>query len=192
MAETGFIGKQFPGKRTSRKPAYRSNSLSLEEQDRLYAVLDTLEDMALFKLAMTTGIRREDIVSIEVGRINYDLRRLTFWEGKKRRDWTVPLTEETTQVLKMWTSTRPGKKKLFDFTGRTAYNRLQRALTKAGIKKHLAFHDLRRTFVKTAKKRGLSPKAVAQITGDTLAVIQEHYENLDQDELRDELDKLSA
>lgn len=189
MVEKTFIGKPFPGKSASRK-TYRSNSLTPEEQERLVSVLDTLEDMVLFKLALSSGIRREDIVGIEVGRIDLDLRRLTFWEGKKSRDWTIPLTEGVVQVLKMWISTRPGKRQLFDFTGRTAYNKLQRALLKAGIKKELSFHDLRRTFIKTAKKRGLSPKAVSQITGDTLQVIQEHYENMDQDELRDELDKL--
>lgn len=183
------IGKSFPMRRRNRK-AYRSNSLTIEEQDRLFNVLDSLEDMALFRLALSTGIRREDIVRIEVGRIDWNNRRLSFWEAKKRRDWVVPLHSDTLQVLKMWTGTRPKKRKLFDFSGRTAYNKLQRALKKAEIIKEVSFHDLRRSFVKTAKKKGLSPKAVAQITGDTLAVIQEHYENMDDDELRDEIDKL--
>lgn len=173
----------------SRK-AYRSNSLTIPEQEQLYSILDTLEDMALFRLALSTGIRREDIVKIETGRIDWDNRRLSFWESKKKRDWVVPLHPDTLQVLKMWVGTRPKKRYLFDFSGRTAYNKLQRALIKAGIKKQVSFHDLRRSFVKTAKRKGLSPKAVAQITGDTLAVIQEHYENMDDDELRDEIDKL--
>lgn len=189
MEKKGVFGNNLPPQRAKRN-AYRSNSLTLEEQERLYSVLDRLEDMVLFRLALTTGIRREDICAIETGRIDFDNRRLTFWESKKRRDWTVPLTEEVTQALRWYTGTRKGERRLFSFTGRTAYNKLQAALKKAGITKELSFHDLRRSFVKTAKRRGLSPKAVAQITGDTLAVIQEHYENLDQDELREEIDKL--
>ena len=189
MVDKEFIGKAFPLKTTSRK-TYRSESLTLEEQERLYAVLDSVEDMALFRLALTTGIRREDIALLEWGGVDFDNRRLTFWESKKRRNWTVPLHESALQMLKVLRGTRPREKRLFGFTGRTAYNKLQRAVSRAGIKKSLRFHDLRRTFVKTAKKQGLSPKAVAQITGDTLAVIQEHYENMDADELRDEIDKL--
>lgn len=190
MQNNPVLGNNLPLLKVSRKPVYRSNSLTLEEQDRLLAVLDRLEDMALFKLALTTGIRREDIASIEIGRIDFENRTLSFWESKKRRDWTVPLAQDTLQILKMYVATRKGERRLFDFTGRTAYNHLQAALERAGIKKELSFHDLRRTFIKTAKVKGLSPKAVCQITGDTLAVIQKHYENLDMDELKGEIDKM--
>lgn len=173
------------------KKTYRSNSLTIEEQDRLLNVTERFEDLALFKLALTTGIRREDIANIEIGGIDLKNRKLKFWERKKRRFWEVPLTDDVTQELERYMNTLPrGTKSLFKFTGRTAYNRLQYYIKKAGITKHLSFHDLRRTFVKTAKKKGLSPKAVSQITGDTLAVIQEHYENLDMDELKQEVDKL--
>jgi integrase len=169
----------------------RSNSLTIEEQNQLLSVTETFEDLALFKLALTTGIRREDIASIELGNVDLDNRRLRFWEQKKRRWWEVPLKVEVVQELRRYMNTLPrGQKKLFNITGRTAYNRLQKYLKKAGIKKALAFHDLRRTFVKTAKRRGLSPKAVSQITGDTIRTIQEWYENLDMEELKEEVDKL--
>jgi len=174
---------------TSRK-TYRSESLTLEEQDQLCKAVSRVDDLALFRLALTTGIRREDIVGIEWSGVDFDQRRLTFWESKKSRHWTVPLTERTVQSLKMLQGVRRAERKVFGFCGRTAYNRLQAALERAGIKKSLRFHDLRRSFVKTAKRRGLRPKAVSQITGDTVAVIQEHYENMDQDELREELDRL--
>jgi site-specific recombinase XerD len=67
-------------------------------------------------------------------------------------------------------------------SGRTAYNRLQTHLEKAGIKKELSFHDLRTSFIKTAKRMGLSPKAVDQMTGDTLATIEQSYANLNMEE----------
>lgn len=173
------------------KKVYRSNSLTLDEQDQLLAHASTFEDLALFRLALATGIRREDIVGIDIGQINLEKRELTFWEAKKRRFWTVPLPVSVVQELTRYINTLPsGTRKLFQFSGRTAYNKLQAGLRRAGITKEMSFHDLRRTFVKTAKKRGLSPKAVCQITGDTLAVIQEHYENMDMDELRQEVDKL--
>lgn len=171
--------------------AYRSNSLSVDEQARLFEVTDTLEDLVLFRLALTTGIRREDLTSIELGGIDLDSRRLTFWESKKKRFWTVPLASSVMPDLRRYLNSLPsGTKQLFGFSGRTAYNRLQKFLGKAGISKQVAFHDLRRSMMKTAKKRGLSKQAVAQITGDSYRTIEQYYTWLDSEELKDEADKL--
>ena len=170
---------------------YRSNSLTIQEQDTFLSVVDTYEDLALFKLALTSGIRREDITKIELNNVDLEKGSVVFWEAKKRRFWTIPLTPDTTIELKRYINTLPkGSKLLFNFTGRTAYNKLQRYLEKANIKKHISFHDLRRTFMKTAKRKGISLKAVSQITGDTYSVIERHYQNLDLDELKEELEKL--
>ena len=148
------LGKNFPIYLQSRKSKpYRSNSLTIEEQERLLSVTETFEDLVLFKLSLSTGIRREDVCSIEVGNIDLENRRLKFWEAKKRRWWEVPLTVECCQEIRRFLNTFPnGRKKLFNMTGRTSYNRLQKYLAKAGIKKELSFHDLRRTFIKTAKR----------------------------------------
>lgn len=171
--------------------AYRSNSLTIEEEEVFFSVLDDFEDMALFQLELTSGIRREDISNVEKDLVDLENKQLKFWESKKNRWHTVPLTDKTVQILTMYIKTKPKTaKKLFDFTGRTAYNKLQRALIKAGIKKRLSFHDLRRSFIKNAKRKGLTVKAVAQIVGDTVATVQEHYENYDMDELKKELNKL--
>lgn len=169
---------------------YRCNSLTVAEQQLLLSVTDTFEDLSLFKLALTTGIRREDIVNIDRGNIDLVNHSLRFWDSKKRRWWDVPLTDDVAQTLKRFINTQGDQKKLFSMTGRTAYNRLQKCLRKAGIRKHLSFHDLRRSMVKTAKRQGLSPKAVSQIIGDSLAVVDRYYTNLDQYELKEEIDKL--
>ena len=172
---------------------YRSNSLTLDEQELLLSVTETHEDLALFRLELNTGIRREDIVNIDLGKTDLIKGEIVFWEAKKKRWHTVPITSGVIQDLTRYINTLPpGQKQLFKISGRTAYNRLQKYIKKAGIKKQLSFHDLRRTFIKTAKKKGLDPKAVSQITGDTLHTIQEHYENLDMDELREELGKLEG
>jgi len=169
---------------------YKSNSLNLKEQEKLLSVIDNFEDLTLLKLALSTGIRREDITNIDIGNIDLENETLKFWEGKKKRWHIVPLLKDTLITLKRYINTKKNKKKLFDFTGRTAYNRLQKYLKKAGIKKKIAFHDLRRSFIKTAKKQGISIKAVSQITGDTYSTIQRYYSNLDMEELKEEINKL--
>jgi integrase len=177
---------------TTRMTKLRSNSLNSYEQDRVLEKADSYEDIALIKLALSTGIRRADIVKIELGNIDLENRELKFWEHKKRRFWTVPLTIEVSEELRKYIKTKKKKSRfLFDFCGRTAYNKLQRALEKAEIKKQISFHDLRRSFMKTAKKKGISLKAVSQITGDTYSTIEKYYQNLDMDELKEEVDKLT-
>jgi len=123
--------------------------------------------------------------------VDLENRKITFLESKKRRFHTVPVANSILPNLIRYLNSLPnGRKKLFSFMGRTAYNKLQYYLKKAGIKKKLAFHDLRRTFVKTAKRKGMSDKAISQITDDKLETIAEWYSNLDHDELKEEADKL--
>lgn len=173
------------------KPQRKSDSLTIEEQDKLLSVVETFGDLCLFEIELSTGIRREDIVKIEVGSVDLENRKLTFWEGKKGAFHTVPIATSVLPTVKRYLNTLPkGRKRLFTFTGRTAYNKLQYYLKKAEIKKKIAFHDLRRTFVKTAKRKGLSDKAISQITNDKLETISEFYSNLDLDELKEEADKL--
>lgn len=182
------FGKGFPYSVDNGK---RSVSLTLEEQEQFLDVIETFEDLALFKLELNTGIRREDITNIEIGNVDLENRKIRFWEQKKRRWYEVPISKTVMPDLIRYMNMIPkSQKKLFTFTGRTAYNKLQYYLKKSNIKKHLAFHDLRHTFVKTAKKKGLSIKAVAQILGDRVSTVEEWYANLDMEELKGEADKL--
>lgn len=170
---------------------YRSNSLTIEEQEKLYNVAPSFEDLTLFRLALNSGIRRVDIVNIELSNIRLDRQELSFWEHKKSRVLTIPLTEVVCRDLERYINTLPrNQKKLFVFSDKTAYNKLQRSLKLAGINKGIRFHDLRRSFMKTAKKKGLDIKAVCQITGDTVNTVQNFYQNYDMEELKEEIKKL--
>ena len=174
-------------------PTYRSNSLTIEEQEALFKAASSFEDLTLFKLALNTGIRREDIVRIELSNIHLKRQELSFWEAKKKRVWVVPLTATLTKELERYINTLPkGQKKLFDFSGKTAYNKLQRTLTRAGITKTISFHDLRRSLMKTGKRKGLDQKAICQITGDSMRTVEQFYQNFDMDELKEEIKKLET
>jgi len=162
---------------------HKKESLTFEELQRVIAVCESLEDKALIELAVTTGIRREDIVAIELSNIDLERRTLTFWEEKKDRWWNVALEPEVVQTLQMFINQNPNRKLLFKFSGRTAYNKFQALLKKAGITKHLPFHALRRSFIRLSKRMGRDIRFVMDQTGDTARVIIEEYEGYDVDEL---------
>ena len=88
----------------------------------------------------------------------------------------MPISQEMARLIKQLINTR-GKDqdpRLFRFTGRTAYTRLQNYCKRAGIPCR-PFHALRATCVKRCQAAGWTIEQVSRLTGDTVAVIQEHY-----------------
>ena len=159
-------------------------SLTFEELQLLLLQCETLQERVLIELAVTTGIRRTDIVNLEINRIDLKDQKIIFWEEKKDRMWMVAIPTEVVQTLRMYINTLPKEQRyLFMFTGRTAYNILQRLLWKSSIHKHISFHDLRRTFIRLSKQMGRDIRFVMDQTGDTARVIMEEYEGYTVDEM---------
>ena len=159
-------------------------SLTFEEVQQLIDVCETLEEKALIEIAVATGIRRSDIVKIEINRIDLKNHKILFWEEKKDRLWMVSLPPGLVQTLKMYIKSLPkGQRYLFVFSGRTAYNKLQVVLTRANIRKHIPFHALRRTYIRLSKRMGRDTRFVMDQIGDTARVILEEYEGYTTDEM---------
>jgi integrase len=174
----------FPGGNANRKP-YRTGEFSLTEAEivRLFASARSYGDEVLLRLAIGTGIRREDVVRIERTGFDSGAGSITYHEAKKRRVRTVRIGGETLDVLRKWTNELPASGRwLFPsrergsghLSGRTAYNVLQRALEAAGLEGR-PFHALRSTCVKRAQRAGWTPEQVSELTGDSIRVIQLHY-----------------
>jgi integrase len=177
-------------KKDSKYKPYRTGekSLSKREFDKLLDVIDTLEDELLIMLAVTTGIRREDLCNIKNNNIDLDNMTLTFHETKKNTDRTIYLSPEIVLLIKKFMKTQPNRENLFSFTGRTAYRHLNRWCRVAGIPER-PFHALRATCVKFCQAAGWKPEEVAKLTGDTIRVIQEHYAVPSDSEMKDTVTK---
>jgi len=177
--------------------ARSKESLTFEEISLLLNACEVLKERALLELDIETGIRREDVVSIELMNVNLDARTILFWEEKKYKPHTVVLSNEVVTTLRMYINTLPkGEKYLFPaekgkghMSGRHAYNVLQRNLKKAGIKKHLEFHALRRTFVRLSKLMGKDMKFTMQQTNDTARTLVEEYEGYSIEDMRKMIDR---
>ncbi len=159
-------------------------SLTFSEVQQLIDVCETLEEKALIEIAVATGIRRSDIVKIEINRIDLQNHKIVFWEEKKDRLWMVSLPPELVQILKMYIRSLPRDQRyIFQFSGRTAYNKLQMVLMRTNIRKHIPFHALRRTYIRLSKSMGRDTSFVMDQTGDTARVILEEYEGYTTDEM---------
>ncbi len=170
-----------------------SLALTPDEVRRLLAPIDRLEERALLELAVTTGIRREDLVAIPLEGIDLESGMLTFYESKKRRTRRLPLDGTALVTLRSYVRTIPkGERWLFPSprlkgrhqTGRFAWNILNRWLDVAGLPRR-PFHALRATAYKLAKARGWPVEQAAALLGDTIRVAMEFYGVATPGELRE-------
>ena len=170
---------------------YTSGELALtpKEYEKLHSVITNIEDLVMIELAVSTGIRRDDIgyghakrkrsvdgkrttvqitTGIKMYNIDFVEKTLTFYESKKNRMYTVPIENTLIQSIQMLLDTDGNKKRkyLISYSGRTCYRRLQDYCAKASIPGR-AFHTLRASCIKFHQSAGWSSEAVAKLTGDT-------------------------
>jgi len=172
---------------------YKTGEKALtEKQVELFlGKIGSLYDETLFRLALSTGIRREDIVSIKQTDVDLNNYQISFYENKKRRIRTIPLNESVVQKLKQhlhvigkgeWLFPSPYNHRKH-ISGRQVYSRFQKYLTAAGVESK-PFHALRATCIKLCQRRGWSVEQAAKLLGDTIRVVQEHYTTPSNEELK--------
>ena len=174
-------------------------ALIAEEWAKIQECIDNLEDEVMLKLAVSTGIRREDIgyskkhnSGIRVSDIEElpdGTGRMKFLEHKKNRIHEVPLSKEMMRLIKLLINSRDKKEQfLITFSGRTCHRRLQEYCDKAGLERR-PFHALRATCIKLCQRAEWRVEEVAKLTGDTIAVIQEHYSTPTPGEMQETIRK---
>jgi integrase len=160
------------------------DALTPLEYEKICDACSSIEDEALIKFVVATGLRREDVVRVERQNVNIATGDITFTEKKKgNRIRTIQIGPRLCTLLIKYQKTIPKDQKiLFDFCGKTAYNKLQNLCDIAGIRRR-PFHALRATCVKRCQAAKWTPEQVCKLTGDTLRVIQEHYATPGQSEM---------
>ena len=149
-------------------------ALSRKEYEKLIGCIDNLEDELLIKMAITTGLRREDLCNVKISNIDLNEGTLNFHEQKKNKDRQIYLNPDTVLLIKKFLNTQTKRDKLFSYSGRTAYRRLHKWCVVAGIPKR-PFHSLRATCAKFCFVAGWSTQEVSKLTGDSPRVLEAHY-----------------
>lgn len=179
-----------------KKKAITSGEYALTENEitLLFKQIDELRTKLLITLAISTGIRRADIVAIQ--RKDITQNQITFYERKKQAIHSVPISLELYNLCQMYMKSSRKSKYLFpsDYQvrrnndkhlhDRSAWNLLNRFLVLAGISKR-PFHALRSTCVKQAQRKGWSINQVMKLTNDSFRTIKEHYDTPTMGEMTD-------
>lgn len=171
----------------SSEESYRTGEFALtdDEVERLLAAAEEFLEHVFLKFAISTGIRRGDVVAIKWKDVDLENRRVTFYEKKKDRIKEVYISQGMAQDLRRLMGIQSGEYYVFPgrseqkygkghLSSRSAYDVLQRNLKQAGIEAR-PFHALRATCIKMCQRRGWSAEQTAKHVGDTIRVVQEHY-----------------
>jgi len=144
-----------------KKPQGRERYLEQEEIDRLLAACALSKNSYLTTIvivALTTGMRKEEILKLQWERVNLSTFAITLYKTKSGKPRSIPIHADLEAALRAHESD-PAKRQGLLFTKRdgrawgqvrTAF---ETALDRAGIK-DFRFHDLRHTFSSHFVMRG--------------------------------------
>lgn len=170
----------------------RSKCPDLEQCRRLFKVAEqiyrkTSEDGALLvMLALTTGARRTNLLTIEESEIN---RESWCWtipakKHKAKRDQRIYLIPKVSSLIAARSSCSGRIFKMVE--PRRALARLGKL---AGID-HFSLHGLRHAFVSAAHEIGIDPLTIAAMAGHTIGTITARYTHIRDGALKDAFEKL--
>ncbi len=145
----------------------RVRYLSNEEETSLFAVLPR-KYKALVKVAMNTGLRKTEQLSLKWADINFKLGQITVRESKPGKSRVVPMNKAVEETLRrlprrinnpyVFVGRKPGGR-LLDLP-----NKWENFLNEAGIK-DFHWHDLRHTFASRLVMAGVDLYTVCKLLG---------------------------
>jgi len=166
------------------------------------SVLD-IRDKAIIALFAKTGIRRDELVTIDLEDINWLEQSITLKPKRKRSNRVVFFDDETGRILKRWIRLRerrePKTNALFigERGGRLERNGVYIAVTKHAervglhnpdsdkMEDHFSPHCCRHWFTTHMRKAGMKREFIQELRGDRRRDAIDIYDHIDKEELRE-------
>ncbi|UCG70755.1 MAG: tyrosine-type recombinase/integrase [Thermoplasmata archaeon] len=177
--------------------------ISVDEMSRLVNSIMNARDRALLTLLAKTGIRRGEIVKIDVDDVDFSKGTIKLKKTAKRTNRVVLFDDETEHVLKEWLSmrrhyTKPDVKALFVTKSGSRLNKNGVYDTVISHAKRLGFHDsnsdkledhftphcCRHWFTTHLRRAGMPREHIQELRGDVRGTAMDIYYHIDFEELR--------
>ena len=177
--------------------------LTVEEMSRLVNSIMDPRDKAIAVLLAKTGIRRGELLRIDVDDINWEDYSITLKPTPKRSNRTVFFDDECAIVLRRWLRVReklkPKSKALFisyNTLGRLSRNGVYNAVVKYArrlgfhnpdsprLEDHFGPHCFRHWFTTWLLRNGMPREYVKELRGDKRQEAIDIYHHIDKEELR--------
>jgi integrase len=139
-------------------------------------------------LAYDSGMRRGEILNLQWVMIKLKDRNIRLPKEITKTDQprTVPLTERTVQALRKAQRSLGGFVFVNPRTDKRRYD-FKKAFAKACSKSEIEglwFHDLRRSFVTNARRRGVGESVVMKVTGHKTRAVFDRYNVIDDSDIQ--------
>lgn len=191
----GFRANPVVGIRAPKAARPLPKALSVEATQRLLdeapATPHLMRDAAMFELLYSSGLRRAELVSLNVddGRLDLRQREITV-TGKGARTRTVPVGAKACEALKRWIDARqqiaaPGERALFvgsrgkRIGASLVGTRLRAWARRRGLAEHVHPHMLRHSFATHLLQSSQDLRAVQELLGHASISTTQVYTHLD-------------
>lgn len=173
-------------------PQYLPNVLSLEEIEKMIAMIDLSKweghrNVAIIETLYGSGVRVSELINIKLSGIHFDERYMKI-TGKGNKQRLVPLSEHTIKAISFWLKDRnlmTVKHGHEDFlflnrrgsqlTRAMIFEVIKRAAKNAAIDKKISPHTFRHSFATHLFEGGANLRAIQQLLGHSSITTTEIY-----------------
>jgi integrase/recombinase XerD len=177
--------------------------ISVEKMKLLINSILSSRDKAIVTLLAKTGIRRDELIRIDIDDINWSEQSIRLKPKKKRSNRTVFFDDETARILKRWIRNREGMadetSALFIGEGGErlkrsgVYNLVVKYAEAVGLsdpdsdqlEDHFTPHCCRHWFTTYLRKNGMKREFIQKLRGDRRKDAVDIYDHIDDQELRE-------
>jgi len=177
--------------------------ISVEDAARLVAALIDIRDKALVVLLFKTGVRRRELIAMDLSDINWKLQAITLKPTAKRTNRVVFFDDEAATLLRRWIQAREMRAKSDETAlfigpkGRLGRGGVHKMIVKAAIRaglhdpgakdmeSHFSTHCTRHFFTTHLRRAGMPREFIQELRGDVRKDAIDIYDHIDKKELRE-------
>lgn len=196
-----LLGKEWEGCRIMR-PRRNKKLPEVLSQHEAHLLIDSpknLKHRAILHLMYSTGIRRQELLSLKVSDVDSSRMVVNIRQGKGKKDRQVILHPKVLEILREYYKGYHPKYYLFEgFNTEKSYSAtslikiVKRSAKAVGITKSISVHTLRHCFATHMLEKGANLKVIQQLMGHTSLKTTSIYLSLahiDNNTLPNPLDK---
>jgi integrase/recombinase XerD len=158
------------------------NVLSKEEVKKILEAPVNLKHKVLLCLIYACGLRRSELLNININDIHRNRMVLIIRQSKGKKDRIVPISEKLLEMLSdYWKQYKPkiwlfeGQKEGEKYSEKSLENVLKQSLAKAGIKKPVSLHWLRHSYATHLLENGTDLRYIQELLGHNSSKTTEIY-----------------
>jgi integrase len=168
--------------------------LSKEQLQQFYKCLETPKEKALFLLYATTGLRRDEILSLKLEDIDFEKRMITpdNHRGETKKSWVSFYNEEAEQALNEYLRIKEQSRsqRLFPMQRDEVVKLWKSARDKTGL--CITPQKLRQWFCSEMMRLGMSETYIDALCGRVpKSVLARHYTDFSAEKLREIYEKVN-